>query len=246
MQARVDPVKWPCGVALAGLLVAGTTHAAAAFVAPPTPTSPVTDQADVLSPGTEAALARRLARYEATSGHQVVVYIDHSGGGVPIEAFAVQSFAAWKLGRAGQDDGLALFILTDDHALRFEVGYGLEAAVTDLEASSVIRTTMVPLIRAGKWDEAVVQGVEAIVDTIEDRPGSLPAEATDEPPLELGAPAQIALGVLGLLFLVLLVARPRLALGLLWFVGRVGLGGASGGRGPGGGRSGGGGATGRW
>lgn len=246
MHARADHLFWPRGVALAGLLAAGTAHAAAAFVAPPTPSSPVTDRAEVLSPGTETALAQRLARYEAASGHQVVVYLDHSSAGLPLEEFAARSFAAWKLGRAGQDDGLALFVMTDDHALRFEVGYGLEAAVTDLEASAVIRTTMVPLIRAGKWDDAVVQGVEAIVDAIEDRPGSLPTVTTDEPPLALGPPAQVALGVLGLLFLVLLIARPRLAVSLLWFVGRAGLGGSSGGRGPGGGRSGGGGASGRW
>jgi len=246
MQARTISLVWPNRVALAGLLVAGTAHSAAALVPPPTPTSPVTDRADVLSPGTETALARRLSRYEATSGHQLVVYLDHSSGGVPIEEFAVQSFAAWKLGRAGQDDGLALFVMTDDHALRFEIGYGLEAEVTDLEASSVIRTTMLPLIRAEKWDDAVVQGLEAIVDTIEDRPGSLPTEVVGEPPLELGRPAQISLGILGILFLALLIARPRLALGLLWFLGRGGLGSSLSGRGPGGGRSGGGGASGRW
>lgn len=245
MHPRAVPIAWLCGVAFAGSLAAGTAHAAVAaavFVAPPRPTSPVTDRADVLSPNTETALARRLASYEATSGHQLVVYLDRSSGDAPIEEFAARSFAAWRLGRAGQDDGLALFVMTDDHALRFEVGYGLEAAVTDLEASAVIRTTMLPLIRTGQWDDAVVRGLEAIVDAIEDRPGSLPAEAADEPSDELGRPAQIGLGVLGLLFVVLLIARPRLALGLLWFVGRAGLGGASGGGGPGGGRSGGGGS----
>lgn len=252
MQAHAAHRVWPLGAALAGFLAAGAAHPAASFVPPPTPTSPVTDRADVLSAGTEAALARRLSRYEAASGHQVVVYLDRSSGGVPIEEFAERSFAAWKLGRAGQDDGLALFVMTDDHALRFEVGYGLEAAVTDLEASSVIRTTMLPRIRAGQWDDAVVRGLEAIVDAIEDRPGALPVVDTEEPPVALGLPGQIALGVLGLLFLVLLVVRPRLALGLLWFLGRAGLRGAAGGRGGGGrfggggGRSGGGGATGRW
>jgi len=134
--------------------------------------------------------------------------------------------------------------------VRIEVGYGLESSVTDLAASSVIRTTMIPLIKAGKWDDAVVQGVESLVDTIEARPGALPAAGADtdtaEPP-EPGLPMKIAAGALAALFLVFLILRPRSALGLLFMIGRVGLGGGGpGGFRGGGGRSGGGGATGRW
>lgn len=239
------------GTALAGLILVGTASAAETWV-PPAPSSPVTDQAGVLSPEARTSLARRLTRYEADSGHQLVVYLARTSGEVPLEEFAVKSFAAWKLGQVGRDDGLAVFAMTDDHTVRIEVGYGLESSVTDLAAASVIRTTMIPLIKAGKWDDAVAQGVESIVDTIEARPGALPADDGDADPdelPELGLPAKIAAGVLAALFLVFLILRPRSALGLLFMIGRFGLGGGGGGGGGfrgGGGRSGGGGASGRW
>lgn len=252
MTPMQTPAPWslwlPRGAALAGLLVVGAAHAAPTWAPPPAPTAPVTDVAGVLSPPVRAALDQRLTRYAAESGHQLVVYLDHSSGGVPIEEFAVKSFAAWKLGQAGRDDGVAVFAMTDDRTLRVEVGYGLEDTITDLAASAVIRTTMLPLIKAGKWDDAVVQGVESLVDTIEAKPGSLPADGADsDEDAAMGLPEKVALGVLAALFLIFLILRPRSALGMLWMVGRLGLGGASGGgfRG-GGGRSGGGGATGRW
>jgi uncharacterized protein len=237
-------------LALVGLL-AGGVAAAAPLATPPPPTSLVTDRADVLSTTVEAALTRRLTEYEASSGHQIVIWIDHSSGDASIEQFAVSAFAAWKIGQAGLDDGLAIFAMTDDRAVRIEVGYGLEPRVTDLVASTVIHKTMIPLIQRGEWDAAVVQGVESLVDTIEGQTSSLPADGKgdgDGDAPELGMWGKIGLGLLAAALLVLLVTHPRRALMLLVLLGRGGTGGggAGGGFRGGGGRSGGGGATGRW
>jgi uncharacterized protein len=215
----------------------------------------VTDRVGVLSPAVRDSLARSLYAYQARSGHQVVVWIDRSSGDVPIEQFAVEAFAAWKIGRKGLDDGLAIFAMTEDRAIRIEVGYELESSVTDLVASRVIRNTMIPRIKLGDWDGAMQGGVGAVIDTIEGAPGSLPVggeggEGGEGDDLWW----QIGLGLFGLIFLFLLITNPRRALMLLWFIGRSGLGGMGGGGGGGGGggfrggggRSGGGGATGHW
>lgn len=231
---------------VAATLVVGVTAGAAA---PPAPRAPVTDLAGVLSPAVERSLSRRLTAYEASSGHQIVVWIAHDSDGAPIEDFAARAFEAWKIGRAGRDDGLALFALTADHTLRIEVGYALEARVTDLAAANVIRTTMVPLIQRGEWDAAVVHGVEALVDIIEEHPGALPDDAAGEgPPAGLGLAEKIAAAIVAGIFLIVFIRNPRRALGLLFLFGRIGgLGGGDrGGFRGGGGRSGGGGATGRW
>lgn len=262
MNVYAPPVaaSIPRGALVGLVLVAGAAHAAPEWV-PPAPTSAVTDEAGVLSPVVRTSLARRLSTYEARSGHQVIVWIGGSTGGVPIEQFAVAAFEAWKIGRAGLDDGLAVFAMTEDRTLRIEVGYGLEATVTDLAASSVIRNTMLPLIRRGEWDAAIVRGVESLVDTIEGRPGALPGDATgvSEPATpELGTPEKIGLFILVAFFLILLITNPRRALMLLVLLngggrsrgagrgGGGGFGGGGGGFGGGGGRSGGGGASGRW
>jgi uncharacterized protein len=235
-----------------GLLAAGTVRAAPAV--PPAPEARVTDRVGVMSSAARDSLERRLAAYEQQTGHQIVVWIDASTGTTPIEAFAVEAFESWKLGSERLDDGLGLFIMTQDRRLRIEVGYGLEPIVTDLVASTVIRS-MIPAIERGEWDAAVVGGVEQLVDAIEGQPGSLPAdpqanaEAT-QPASEGGWPRilKIVGGAIAAIFLlVLFITNPGLALLLLAFLGRGGRGGGNGsGFGGGGGASGGGGATGDW
>jgi uncharacterized protein len=242
----------PQAVVVVALLgVAATAVAAVPSWVPPAPEQMVTDRAGVLSPGVRDGLARSLYAYQQRSGHQVVVWIDRSSGGVPIEQFAVEAFAAWKIGRKGLDDGLAVFAMTEDRAIRIEVGYELESSVTDLVAASVIRNTMIPAIKSGDWDGAIQRGVGTLIDTIEGAPGSLPAadDGGGEGP-ELDLWWKLGLGLFGLIFLFLLITNPRRALMLLYFIGRSGGGGFGGGGGGGfsggGGRSGGGGATGHW
>jgi uncharacterized protein len=245
-------------VALIMLVLSWSAAAWAAPAVPPLPPAPearVTDRVGVMSPAARQSLERRLAAYEAQTGHQIIVWIDRSTGEFPIETFALAAFERWKLGRAGLDDGLGMFIMVEDRVIRLEVGYGLEPTVTDLVASQVIRS-MTPAIERGEWDVAVTGGVAVVVDAIEGVPGSLPgdpgsgeiARAPPEPWEEIVKIVGIVIFVLLMIFLV--IKYPRLALLLLFVVGRGrgggGMGGGGGFGGGGGGRSGGGGATGRW
>ena len=45
---------------------------------------------------------------------------------------------AGSVGRKGHDDGVAMFIFSDDHRMRIEVGYGLEDNVPDARAGRII------------------------------------------------------------------------------------------------------------
>src|SRR6185312_17113863 len=126
-----------------GLLLAGATARAGTPI-PPAPTRWVTDRAALLSPATVADLDAQLDQYDRRTGHQLLVYVDRTTGGVPIEDWAVKAFQAWRVGRKGIDDGLVLFIFSDDHRLRIEVGYGLEDKVPDVIAGRIINDGMVP------------------------------------------------------------------------------------------------------
>ncbi|HEY0783899.1 MAG TPA: TPM domain-containing protein [Thermoanaerobaculia bacterium] len=245
------------------LPLAALPAAAAPFVAPPAPARWVTDEAGFLSEPAREALDARLGAYQRQSGHQVLLWIGRTTGGVPIEDFTVRTFEAWKVGRKGMDDGLALFILVDDRKARFEVGYGLEGNVPDLIASRILREIVIPRIQAGDRDGAAAAGMEAAIAAIEGRPfdsaGSGEPLATDftaraaprGPPAQpIGLGTKILFAILGIAFLILLITHPSLALYLLFNLlsgGRGGGGGGGdGGFSGGGGRSGGGGATGSW
>lgn len=223
---------------------------AAAAPVPPSPARWVEDDASFLSPAARGALDAKLESYERATGHQVVVWIGRTLGGAPLDDWAVRTFAAWKVGRKGLDDGVAVFILADDRAIDIEVGYGLEDKVPDAIASRIIRETMAPRIRSGDRDGAVGAGVDAILAAIEGRAWTDTGAGVQPRPsgpstLELILGALIALGAL-----IFFVTHPRMAMFLLWTIvargGGFGGHGGGGGFGGGGGRSGGGGARGGW
>jgi uncharacterized protein len=233
-----------------GLLIFG----AADIKIPQAPDRWVTDDASFLSPATLQALDRKLENYEKESGHQIIVYITKTIEGYPIEDFAVKAFQAWKVGRQGLDDGLILFIVAEDRRARIEVGYGLEGVLPDITAGRIIKDILVPKIRAGDADAAVVDAVTAIIETISG-PQAAPGQEPETP--AFGWKGNLTIKtifiIIGIIFfLILFITHPSLALWLLINIlsggggrGGGGIGGGGGFRG-GGGRSGGGGASGSW
>jgi uncharacterized protein len=236
------------------VLAAGFIHAAETPI-PPAPNRWVTDTVGFMSVEAARSLDTRLEAYERDTGHQLLVYIGQTTGGVPVEDWAVRAFQAWKVGRQGMDDGLVLFIMAEDRKLRIEVGYGLESQVTDALASRIINETIVPRIQAGNRDEAVISGMDAVVRIVSgqglpDATGA--ARAPEDSPLTLGH--WILFGLIGIVFLFLLATNPSLAFYLLINIlagsrrgsSQGGTGWSGGGFRGGGGRSGGGGASGSW
>ncbi|HYN40155.1 MAG TPA: TPM domain-containing protein [Thermoanaerobaculia bacterium] len=235
------------------LLVAPLVALAAEAPLPAPPARWATDKAGFLSAGALARLDARLESFERTTGDQVLVWIGDTTGQTPIEDWAVRTFAAWKVGRVGLDDGLVVFVLAKDRKVRIEVGYGLEEKVPDAVASRVIREVIAPRLQAGDPDGALDAGIGALLGAI--RPdlagGGLElSPAAPARPAPRFSPLQLVFaGLLAVGFLVLLVTNPGLALYLLVTILSGGRGGGSSGGGGfsgGGGRSGGGGATGGW
>jgi uncharacterized protein len=228
---------------------------AAEIKIPPSPYRWATDTAGFLSSSALDALDQRLEAFSQQTGHQVIVYVGGSTEGYPIEEFAAKAFQAWKVGRRGLDDGAALFIMADDHAVRIEVGYGLEGVLPDITAGRIINDILIPKIRAGDNDGAVDGAVSAILGAISGEA----APAASRPHKNSGQSILIILGII--IFAFIFITHPSLALWLLVNM-LSGGGGGSGSRGGwggggghfgggggfsgGGGRSGGGGASGRW
>src|SRR4051794_35126570 len=103
-------------VAFALLTLAGTAWAAGLPIPPP-PDRWVTDTVGLVAPGERAALDAKLEAYQRQTGHQIIVWIGGSIAGAPLDEWAVKTFAAWKLGRKGLDDGIAIFVLASDHLI---------------------------------------------------------------------------------------------------------------------------------
>jgi uncharacterized protein len=163
-----------CGVlALAPAAWAAPALAGSSVPAvPPSPTRWVTDGAGFLSPAAREALDARLQEYQQATGHQVLVWIGDTTGAEPLEDYTVRAFAAWRVGRKGIDDGLAIFVFAADRKVRIEVGYGLEGKVPDAIASRIVNEVIVPRLKAGDKDGAVTAGADAAMGVVEGRPWS--------------------------------------------------------------------------
>jgi uncharacterized protein len=233
----------------------------AAAALPPAPTRWVTDAPGVLSPPVRQALDGRLERYQQATGHHALVWIGQLPPGQEVEDWSARAFAAWGVGRKGQDDGVVLFVFPEARRVRIEVGYGLEGQLTDLAASRIIRERLTPRLAQGDWDGAITAGVDGILGTLGGEPGRPQPAADDGQPAQ-GRPRSLAqtifMVVVGLFVLGVLITHPSLAVYLLFSIfsgggrGGGGFGGSSwgggggGGYSGGGGRSGGGGASGSW
>ncbi len=245
---------------LLGLLV-GVGSVAEAQEIPAAPTRWVTDSVGFLSPETRSQLDAQLESYERNTGHQILVWIGSTVGQGAVEDFTIKTFTAWRVGRKGIDDGLVLFVFADDRKVRVEVGYGLEDRVPDITANRIIQDRILPKIRAGDRDGAIVDGVAGLTAAIEGEagsealaPDSSPEQAQPRPrpeakPASLGE--KILYGLIGIAILIFVITNPGLAFWLLLQIlssgGRGGGGGGGGGGwSGGGGRGGGGGATGSW
>lgn len=242
-------------VALALLLLVPAFAARGETPIPPAPTQWVTDNASLLKGQTIEGLNARLHACENATGHQVLAYITRTTGGSPLEDWTVRAFEKWKVGRKGLDDGLVLFVFSQDRTVRIEVGYGLEPKVPDVLASRIIRDAIVPSLQAGNPDLALTRGIDQILVLVgcetatSGKAPSAGSTGSDQVTAVSLTPLQLVLiGLVLLGFLILAVRSPWLAFYLLVniFGGRGG--GFSGGDSfsGGGGRSGGGGASGRW
>lgn len=141
----------------------------------------VTDLTATLDASQSAALEARLAALETEKGAQIAALIVASTGEDSIEAYATRVFEQWKLGRKGVDDGILLLVAKDDRALRIEVGYGLEGAVTDVQAARIIRERITPAFREGDFFGGIQAGTDALSGLVRGEPLPEPSARERQP-----------------------------------------------------------------
>ena len=152
---------------LAGLALLIAWSAAAQFTPPPAPTHWVTDTAAFITEKTRRSLDARLQKYERDTGHQVIVWIGRTTGGHVLEDWATRTFNAWGIGRKQYNDGVALFVFSEDRKLRIEVGLGLEKVLTNAVAARILSEVAVPRLKAGDRDGAIAATVDALLKSLD-------------------------------------------------------------------------------
>lgn len=182
-------------------------------------TARVVDTTQTFTAAQVAELSSRLAALERETGAQLAILVVPTTEGEPIESYAVKVFEDWKLGRKGVDDGVLLVVAKDDRALRIEVGYGLEGAVTDVQSGRIIREYIVPKFAADDYAGGVEAGVAALEALVRKEPLPEPVAGVNED-WEQDWPYAAFFGLVFLLMASPIVATPLGAL-VGWLMGGV-------------------------
>ncbi len=179
--------------------------AANAFALQPVPPlqARVTDLTHTLTATQQQQLERTLTAFEQRKGSQIAVLMLPTTQPESIEQYALRVSEQWRLGRKGIDDGALLLIAKDDRALRIEVGYGLEGALTDATAKRIISDIVTPLFKSGDFFAGIDGAITAMISVIDGEPLPTPAPSANAPQRSMG-------NALPLLFMLVLGVAPML------------------------------------
>ena len=166
---RQLPGSGAAALLCAAILCATLEAAALAQEPPPELTRPVNDFASVVD-GASAKEIESLIRslQQATGDVVVVATIDTFSPYADIREYAVKMFEnrGRGIGERGRDNGLLILLAVKDRQVRVEVGYELEAFITDGFAGETSREEMIPSFRRGNYGEGLLAGTSRIVRRI--------------------------------------------------------------------------------
>jgi len=123
----------------------------------------VVDQADILPPAAEARLNAGLADLQRKTRHQLAIVTVSSLQGYSINDYTLRLARFWGVGRRHYDDGVVLLVAPKEHKVRIEVGYGLEATLTDPRCAEIIRNRIVPRFERNDLAGGIQAGADAIL-----------------------------------------------------------------------------------
>lgn len=185
-----------CVLSLLGI---GTAQAAPLAIA--SPKAWVTDTTNTLSAPQLATLNERLQAIEAEKGAQLLVLMVPTTGEETIEQYTQRVFDTWRVGRKKIDDGVLMVVAKDDRRMRIQPGYGLEGAITDLQAGRIIREQMAPAFRKGDYFAGIESAIDSLVLLIQGEELPAPDRRSSAQPAQDEMFWEPLLGVLFMAFL---------------------------------------------
>jgi uncharacterized protein len=136
---------------------------------PPELTQPVNDFARVIDDASAREIEALIRSLQQATGDVVVVAtVDTVAPYADINEYAVKMFEnhGRGIGERGRDNGLLIVAAIEDRMVRVEVGYELEAFITDGFAGETRRDFMAPSFRRGEYGEGLLAATQRIVGRI--------------------------------------------------------------------------------
>jgi uncharacterized protein len=130
---------------------------------PERPEGRVTDLTGTLTRDQIATLERKLVAFERETTNQIAVLLIPSLEGDSLEDYSIRLAEKWKIGQTRRNNGVILLVVKNDRKMRIEVGYGLEGALPDALAGTIIRNEITPRFKEGQFYQGIEAGINSII-----------------------------------------------------------------------------------
>lgn len=128
----------------------------------------VTDPENLLSEGAKQKANTILWNLRKKTGIEVAIVVVPNTGDYTEEDFATRLFDDWGIGKSDKDNGVLVLIVPDQKAARIATGYGVEGIIPDISAMKIINRSIVPFMKEGDIDSAVVTVASDVSSVLSD------------------------------------------------------------------------------
>ncbi len=132
----------------------------------PNPPRLVNDFTNTLTQEQIQSLENKLVALDDASSTQIAVVILPSTDGGTISDYNAELLRKWGVGSKEKNNGIVLLVAKDDRKLDIATGYGLEGALTDANAKSIIDDIIVPNFKGNDYYRGIDLGTDAIVQAV--------------------------------------------------------------------------------
>ena len=137
---------------------------------PPVSEGLVHDFAGILTDEQEQSLENKLLAYDDSTSSQVAIVtlptLRDGSLEYEDEEVALKILREWGIGQAGRNNGVVILIVKNadntERKIRIEVGYGLEGAIPDMIAASIIDHEIAPNFKEGNYYRGLDEATTAI------------------------------------------------------------------------------------
>lgn len=124
----------------------------------------ITDESKLLSPSAYNEANQLIGNIREEMGVEIAIVILESIDGQDLQSFAHKILNTWGVGSKNDDNGLVILYVykPEERGISFEVGYGLEHVLPDALCYMIQKEDMIPYLKAGNPDKAIIEGIKSI------------------------------------------------------------------------------------
>ena len=117
----------------------------------------------MLTSSEEQALASKLREYESKTSAQILIATRQNLGGEEIATYATELGHSLGVGQGDEDNGIVILVAREERQVFIAVGYGMEAVVPDAAASRIVRSTITPMFKQGRFFMGLSLAVDELI-----------------------------------------------------------------------------------